>query len=171
MIRGAGLIVAYLAAIVAANLITTHYAAEGHPEVSVYTAFVLVAFDFVARDVLHEWYSGNRRVIVLGSLIAAGSLLSYLANPDSAEIAKWSAIAFACAMTADTLVYHLMRPRFDWLERSNGSNIVGAAVDSAVFCYGVSFPFIVAFGQFTAKVAGGALFSLLLVRVWRSATA
>jgi hypothetical protein len=33
------LIPLYLAAIVAANLITTHYAKIGHPEVSIYTAF------------------------------------------------------------------------------------------------------------------------------------
>lgn len=159
-----GLIVGlYLAAVVAANLLTTHYAAEGHPEVSIYTAFALIAFDLVARDLLHDWYTGRRRLVVLSSLIVAGSLLSYLANPDSAEIAKWSALAFGAAMTADTVVYHLAR-RLPWLERSNASNVAAAAVDSCVFCWGLGFPFIVAFGQFTAKTAGAVLFSLLLVR-------
>ncbi len=156
----------YLAAIVAANLITTHYAGEGHPEVSVYTAFGLVAFDLVARDLLHDWYRGSTRWAVLGSLIAAGSLLAYIANPDSEEIAKWSAIAFACAMTVDSLVYHAVR-HWPWAERSNVSNIAGAATDSAVFCAGLSFPFIVAFGQFTAKVAGGVVFVLILERALR----
>jgi len=159
-----GLMTLYLTAIVAANLIVTHYAKIGHPEASVYTAFGLVALDLVIRDVLHDWYAGRTRLLVLGVLIAAGSLLSYLANPDSALIAKWSAIAFAAAMTVDGIVYHALR-RLPWAERSNASNIAGAAVDSAVFCAGVGFPFIVAFGQFTAKVAGGVVFVLLLQRV------
>jgi uncharacterized PurR-regulated membrane protein YhhQ (DUF165 family) len=164
--RIAGVVGLYLCAIVAANLLTTHFAKQGHPEVSVYTAFGLVAFDYVARDLLHDFYEGRTRLVVLAALIFAGALLSYLANPDSAEIAKWSAIAFATAMTADSLVYHAAR-RQPWLERSNMSNLVAAAVDSAVFCYGVGFPFIVAFGQTTAKVAGGVLFSLVLVHVFR----
>lgn len=154
----------FLAAITAANLITTHYASIGHPEASAVTAFCLVALDLVARDVLHDWYSGRRRVIVLGALILAGALLSYLANPDSAEIAKWSALAFAAAMTVDSVVYHAAR-RLPWAERSNISNIAGAVTDSIVFCAGVGFPWIVAFGQTTAKIAGGVIFVLLLERL------
>lgn len=157
-------VAAYLLAIVAANLITTHYAAAGHPEASVYTAFGLVAFDLVARDLLHDWFAGRRRVLVLSALIAAGAALSYLANPDSLDIAKWSAVAFAAAMTADSLVYHAAR-RQPWIERSNLSNVVGAATDSLVFCAGVGFPFAVAFGQTTAKIAGGLVFALILERL------
>lgn len=169
MKRTVGIIALYLVAIVAANLTTTHYAGLGHPEVSIYTAFALIAFDLVARDVLHDWYQGRTRWLVLGGLIFAGASLSYLANPDSAEIAKWSAIAFAAAMTVDTLVYQAVR-RWEWLERSNLSNVAAAATDSAVFCAGLSFPFVVAFGQFTAKAAGGVLFSLLFAR-WRTQAA
>jgi len=154
----------YLSAIVAANLITTAGVRAGHPEVSVYTAFALVAFDLVARDLLHDWFTGRRRLAVLGALIAAGSALSYIANPDSAEIAKWSALAFAAAMIADGLVYHAAR-RLPWIERSNASNIAGAIVDSAVFCAALGFPFYIAFGQTTAKIAGGLVFALLLERV------
>jgi uncharacterized PurR-regulated membrane protein YhhQ (DUF165 family) len=159
-----GLIGLYLAAIVAANLITTHYARIGHPEASIYTAFALVALDLVIRDALHDWYRGRRRIAILGALVISGSILAYLANPDSAQIARWSAIAFAAAMTADGLTYQALL-RLPWAERSNASNIVGAAVDSLVFCAGVGFPFLVGFGQFTAKVAGGVLFVLLLDRV------
>jgi uncharacterized PurR-regulated membrane protein YhhQ (DUF165 family) len=162
--RAAALITIYLAAITAANLITTHYARIGHPEASIYTAFALVALDLVIRDALHDWYTGRRRIIILAGLIAAGSTLSYLANPDSAEIAKWSALAFAAAMTVDGIVYQALR-HLPWAERSNASNIAGAIVDSTVFCAGLGFPFIVAFGQLTAKIAGGVLFVLLLERV------
>ena len=66
----------------------------------------------------------------------------------------------------------------EWLERINGSNIAAAAVDSLVFVgliawmdvafgTGPGFPVAVAFGLFTAKVAGGVVWSLLLWRLWR----
>lgn len=160
----ASLVLAYLAAIVAANLLTTHFARLGHPEASVYTAFALVAFDLVARDLLHDWFAGRRRLLVLGVLILAGSLLSYVANPASSSVAKWSALAFAAAMLADGVVYALARRR-PWAERSNLSNVVGALADSVVFCAGLGFPVVVAFGQFTAKVAGGALLVIVIAAV------
>lgn len=165
----AAVVLAYLAAIVAANLLVTHFAKIGHPEVSVYTAFAAIAFDLVARDLLHDWWGGRRRLALLGSLIVVGSVLSYLANPDSAEVAKWSTLAFAAAMTVDTIVYQLAQ-RLPWLERSNLSNLASGATDSLVFCAGLGFPFIVAFGQFTAKVAGGAIFALALAHLARRRT-
>lgn len=152
----------YLVAIVAANLITTHFAERGHPEASVYTAFFLVAATFVVRDRLHDAWD-RHRVLKLGALIAAGSVLAYVANPGSARIALASCAAFAVAESVDGLVYHAAR-RHPWLVRSNASNIVGAVADSAVFV-AIAFPgflVLVAFEQMTAKIAGGLLFSMLL---------
>jgi hypothetical protein len=140
----------YLAAIVTANLLATEFAKNGHPEYTAITAFGLVAFDLVARDLLHDWFTGTRRILILTALILAGSVLSYLANPDSATIAQWSAI-----------VYNLARYR-QWLERTNASNITGATVDSVVFVAGLGFPAMVAFNQTTAKIAGGLIFALAL---------
>lgn len=157
----------YLAAIVAANLVTAHYAAEGHPEASLVTAFALVGLDVVVRDVLHDTLRGVRRWSWLGALVLAGSGLSYLANPDSAAVAQASAIAFAAMMAADTAAYHALR-RLPWVERSGISNVCGAAVDSAVFvalAFDGPFLFWIAFGQFTAKAAGGFLWAVLLERV------
>ena len=159
----------YLAAITAANLIVV----ELGPEASVYTAFGLVAFDLVARDLLHERWAGLRRWVYLGALIAAGSLISYAVNSDAEQIAKASAIAFASAFTVDALIYQVLLRR-PWLERSNGSNLIAAAVDSVVFV-AIAFPgpmlWDIAFGQFTAKVAGGALISIVALHTWRRATA
>ena len=48
----------------------------------------------------------------------------------------------------------------------NGSNIVGAAADSLIFptlAFGAFLPWVV-LGQFVAKVAGGALWALVLAR-------
>lgn len=160
-------VAAYLGAIVAANLITTHYAKLGHPEVSVYTAFGLIAFDFVARDLLHDVWQGRQRWIGLLALVTAGSVVSYLVNPDSARIALASTAAFATAFALDTLVYSLVH-RLPWLERSNISNVFAAIGDSAVFV-AIAFPgpflFAVFFGQVTAKIAGGIVFSLVFQRL------
>src|SRR5688572_9814446 len=88
-----------LLAITTANLLTTHYASIGHPEASVYTALGLVAFDLVARDRLHDLW-GSKRLLYLGLLIAAGSLISYAINRDAATatIAVASGVALAAAL-------------------------------------------------------------------------
>jgi uncharacterized PurR-regulated membrane protein YhhQ (DUF165 family) len=158
----AAIITLTLGAVVAANLIT----AEFGPEASIYNAFFLIGLTLVVRDVAHDVWQ-KHRAVKLGALIGAGALLSYLVNDDAAQIAKASCIAFAAAETADALLYHAAR-RLQWLERSNLSNLLGAAVDSIVFptiAFG-GLMWAITFGQFSAKVAGGVLFSLLLIR-WR----
>jgi uncharacterized PurR-regulated membrane protein YhhQ (DUF165 family) len=51
-----------------------------------------------------------------------------------------------------------------WLVRANGSNVIGAAVDSIVFptlAFGAFLPAIIAL-QFAAKVAGGLIWSIVM---------
>lgn len=158
--RSALIVALYLAAVVAANLIVTEYG----PEASIYCAFFLIGLTLVVRDVAHDTWE-NHRALKLAALIGAGALLSYIVNNDAAQIAKASCIAFAAAETTDALLYHAAR-RMPWLERSNVSNILGAAVDSIVFPWIAfnGFMWVITFGQFSAKVAGGVLFSLILLR-------
>lgn len=149
----------YLAAIVAANLIVTAYG----PSVSVVTAFVFVAFDLTARDHLHDRWRGRRLWPRMALLIAAGSALAFVANPASAQIGLASCLAFAAASVADAMVYASLE-RSSWLVRVNGSNVVSSLVDSIVFptiAFGAFLPAIVV-GQAVAKIAGGALWSLVL---------
>lgn len=157
----------WLAAITAANLTVAHFG----PEVSIYNAFLLIGLTLVIRDRLHDtWDRG--RVWKMGALILAGSLLAYLITPDAGRIGLASGIAFLCAESIDAVVYHATR-RLPWLERSNVSNFFGAAVDSLVFptiAFGGVMWGITA-GQFTAKVAGALLFSLLVQRVRSQAVA
>lgn len=157
--RNALIIGTYLAAIVAANLITTEFG----PEASIYNAFFLIGLTLVVRDVAHDAWE-DHRALKMAALIATGALLSYLVNTDAARIAVASCVAFAAAETADALLYHAAR-RLPWLERSNLSNLLGAAVDSIVFPWIAfnGFMWAITFGQFSAKVAGGVLFSLLLM--------
>jgi hypothetical protein len=149
----------YLAAIVAANWSVTEFG----PQAAIYNAFLLIGLDLVARDRLHDAWAGRGLWPRMAALIAAGSALSYLLG-SSGRIAVASCLAFAAAATLDAVVYQASR-RLPWLERSNLSNVAGAGADSIVFqsvAFGWAFPFI--FAQFTAKVSGALLFSLILNR-------
>ena len=153
------LVVLYLAAIVAANLIIARLG----PQATVVTAFLLIGLDITARDRLHEAWQGRRLWPKMAALIAAGSLLSWLLNRNAGPIALASFVAFAASSVADTLTYHLLRRRA-WTVKVNGSNVVSAAVDSLVFptlAFGMLLPLVV-LGQFVAKVAGGALWAMVL---------
>jgi uncharacterized PurR-regulated membrane protein YhhQ (DUF165 family) len=160
-LKTAVFVVLYLAAITAANLITAHYG----PEASIYNAFALIGLTLVVRDQLHDAWQEHRLVKML-CLITAGSVLAYAVTPAAGLIGLASGVAFLAAETVDAVVYHTVR-RWPWLERSNFSNFFGAAVDSIVFPTiafgGVMWGITV--GQFTAKVAGALLFTLLLARI------
>jgi uncharacterized PurR-regulated membrane protein YhhQ (DUF165 family) len=155
------LVLLYLAAIVAANLSSTHFG----PEASVVNAFLFIGLNLTTRDRLHDLWKTNR-VVKMAALIATGSILSYLVNQDAARIALASCAAFAAAETVDFIVYSWRRRQgVPWLERSNESNIASASVDSVIFPL-IAFPgplvWLIVFGQFTAKVAGGFVWSLAL---------
>jgi len=153
------LVAVYLAAIVTANELITH----NGPSWSIYTAFVFIGLDLTTRDRLHDAWKGHvLRNMAL--LIASGSTLSYLVNRDSGRIALASCVAFGAAATADGIVYHWRRNE-RWADRSNESNVAGAAVDSLIFpivAFGSPILWAIVFGQFTAKVAGGYVWSLVL---------
>jgi uncharacterized PurR-regulated membrane protein YhhQ (DUF165 family) len=163
------LIGAYLAAIIAANLTTSHFG----PEASIYNAFFLIGLNLTTRDKLHDLW-GRHRFRNMALLILAGSALSFVAAhlfagtvpPDIvARIALASAVAFAVAEGCDAVSYEALRNR-PWLERANSSNFVGAFLDSAIFvaiAFGWTWEII--FAQFCAKVAGGFVWSLIIGRV------
>lgn len=149
----------YLAAIIAANLTVAMWG----PNMTIVNAFLFIGLDLTARDRLHDAWHGRMLWPKMATLIAAGSVLSWMINRDAGQIALASFVAFAAAGIVDAVVYHLLRHRA-WWQRVNGSNILSAAVDSVVFptlAFGALLPWIV-FGQFTAKVAGGALWSWIL---------
>jgi uncharacterized PurR-regulated membrane protein YhhQ (DUF165 family) len=153
-------VVAWLAAITAANLISAHYG----PEASIYNAFALIGLTFVLRDYLHDAWQ-EHRVPKIAALIISGSVLAYLVSPAAGRIGLASGIAFAASESVDAVAYHAVR-RLPWLKRSNVSNFAGALVDSVVFPTVAFGGFVLAttVGQLTAKVAGALLFTLLLAR-------
>ena len=152
------LVLAYLGAIVAANLSLEHFG----PEAAIVNAALFIGLDLSTRDALHELWQG-RLLRNMALLIAAGSALSYLVNRDTGRIALASAIAFGAAAAADGVAYHWLRHR-PWYERVQQSNVCGAAVDSLLFlplAFG-GWPWLVMFSQACAKIAGGVVWSWLL---------
>lgn len=149
-------IATYAVAMTIANLSVAHFG----PWVSPINAFVLIGLDLALRDWLHV----RLKVWQMGALIAATGALTYVLNPGAGQIAVASAIAFTAAALVDWGTF--ARLRGSWMVRANGSNVAGAAVDSLVFptlAFGVLMPHIVVM-QFVAKVAGGAIWSVILNR-------
>jgi hypothetical protein len=163
-------VTAYLIAIVAANL---SVAAFG-PAVAPINAFLFIGLDLVLRDRLHELWQGRQLWPRMLGLIATGSLLSYALSSAAGPIALASFVAFAGASLADAFVYHTLLHR-PWMVRSNGSNLVGALVDSLLFpvlAFG-GFPvtIMIILAQFVAKTLGGLVWSWLLGRARQPAGA
>ncbi len=149
----------YLAAIVLANLSI----AQLGPSMSIINAFLFIGLDLTARDKLHEVWRGRGLWLKMTALIVAGSALSWLLNRNAGPIALASLVAFGAAATVDAVVYQALGKYPKWL-RVNGSNVPSAAVDSLIFpalAFGLPLLWPIVFGQFAAKVLGGAVWSLV----------
>lgn len=156
------LVVPYLAAIVAANLLVKHFG----PTYSPVIAFFAIAAVLIFRDQFADMVGQRRTAQLLQfGLIAAGALLTYLFNQDAAQIAKASVIAFAASETTEQAIYFLLRHR-PWMDRAPLSAVFGAAVDSVLFItIAFGFNWQIAFAQFTAKVAGAWLWARVIQAV------
>lgn len=155
------LVTLYLGAIVAANLAATHYG----PSATIALAFLFVGLDLTCRDRLHDQWRGKNLTARMGALIATGGVISYALNQGAGRIAIASCVAFTAAAIVDAITYTALR-NYRPLQRSNGSNLPAALVDSILFptiAFGVFAPAIIV-GQFAAKVLGGLVWSLILFR-------
>jgi hypothetical protein len=147
------LVAVYIAAMVTANMLVWWLG----PWFSPINSFLLIGLDLTLRDVMHDRFTRWQ----LAGVICAGALLTFGLNPSAVHIAIASATAFGLAAVADWTAYTFLRDR-PWLTRANGSNVIGAAVDSVVFptlAFGILLPHIIAL-QFAAKLAGGFIWSL-----------
>jgi len=155
------LIFLYLIAIIVANLLVVKFG----PKVIVIGAFFLIGFDLTARDGLHELWGGKWMWLKMFALILSGSILSFILNKNSLHIAIASLVAFLAAGIADALIYHFLR-RKKWMIKVNGSNMASAMLDSMIFptlAFGALMPLVI-LGQFSAKLIGGLMWSLVLKR-------
>lgn len=155
------IVLAYLAANILANLSVTYFGPASTP----INAFLLIAFDLVARDKLHENWKHKHLWPKMLLLVGTGALLSWFLNRGAGQIATASFIAFLLTGMTDTIVYQMLKNHTRFL-KVNGSNVVSAAVDSIAFptiAFGSFIPWII-LGQFSAKVLGGYIWSLILYR-------
>lgn len=169
-------ILAYLGAIVLANLSVTYLGPTSTP----FNALLLVAFDLASRDALHESWSRHGRFGLwwrMLLLIGAGGVLSYLLNANAARIAIASVTAFVAAGLADAIVYAWLKAKGKGrVVRANGSNVVSATVDSFVFigcAFGWPILWQFAIFQTLAKVFGGTIWTAIFVKtgLWKETTA
>lgn len=158
----------YAAAMTVANLLIAHFG----PWVSPLNAFFLIGLDLALRDVLHVRLSGRQML----ALILASGALTYALNPSVPHIVIASAVAFTLAALVDWQAFK--RLQGTWLQRSLGSNVAGAVVDTAVFSLlafvllspapkPLAVVAVIAGWQFLAKVAGGSLWAWVLSRAVR----
>lgn len=149
----------YIGSIISANLLIAKFG----PSLAIIIAFIFIGLDLTSRDQLHEIWRYKNLTLKMGSLIFLGSLISYLINRDSKEIAIASFAAFAIAAIIDSLIYHLLRDKSRFI-KINGSNIFSAAADSIIFpliAFGAFLP-IITIGQFAAKTIGGLIWLIIL---------
>lgn len=154
----------YILTLVVANMAVAYFGPASTPVV----AFVLIGLDLTLRDRLHDQWQGRQLWPRMLALITIAGLLSYVLNPTSGPIAIASVVAFGLAALADAAVYQLLAGR-SWSVRANGSNVVGAAVDSLVFpfiAFGAALPSIV-LAQWVAKVVGGMIWAIVIARLGR----
>jgi len=162
-------VVFYLLTIVAANLIVSSYGMvnvfAGISVVHV-TAFLLIAPDFTLRDYIHDKWKDNWKKN-MSILIITGSIITYLLNTDSLNIAVASTVAFFSAAVIDSIVYKYME-KHKWFYRVNTSNFLSTVTDSIIFlsiAFGFSIvPIII---QILAKYSGAFIWSLILNKEYK----
>lgn len=157
------LVVLYLGAIVTANLVVAHYGQAALP----FTAFLLIPFDLVTRDILHErWQKGPGLWVKMTVLIGSGSVIAWALNADAARVALASFIAFQAANWTNAVAFHKLHGKVSRYARMNGSNLLAAAMDSIVFPVVAFWPVVswqLAVAQWASKFVGGLIFSGIFV--------
>lgn len=143
-------LVAFLAAIVAANWLTAH-TGDAHHTIPVGFGLRATAGTYAAglmfalRDLIHT--TAGRRA-VFGAIIAGAILSGTAAGP---ALATASGVAFLLSEFADWLVYAPLIERGRWRAALVLSNTVGAVIDSAVFLHLAGIPLSQMPGQMLAK--------------------
>lgn len=143
---------AFVAVIVAANLLTAHLGLVTWLGLVATAGTWLAGFGFVARDALHE--AGGLRWVLVA--IALGVLVSVAFSP---RLALASGVAFALSELADLAVYTPLR-RKGRTRAGLASNVVGSVVDTFIFLWLAGFPLDGTATQVLIKVGTTTVFVL-----------
>lgn len=151
---------ALLATVVGANLAIAHIGlVPVGPGLVAPAGVYLAGLAFTLRDGLHE---AGGRGWVLGAVLAGAALSALLAGP---QLAAASGLAFLASELADYAVYAPLRRR-GWLGAVVASNLVGLAVDSALFLWLAGLGMALLPGQLLGKLWMTGL-AVLLIGAWR----
>ena len=124
------LIALYLAAIVAANVLTAALQPLDIGPFIVPAGTFLIGATFIFRDLVQKRYGRATAYKIIGvALIMSGTTSYILGDPLTITLA--SAIAFVLSETTDTEIYTRLKLPLSW--RVFYSGIVGGALDSAAF--------------------------------------
>lgn len=157
-------IVAYIAAVVLANVVTDRLGLVSVGFGLLVTAGTYAAgFALLARDFVHRY--GNRWW-ALGAIACGGVISWFLSSP---ALAVASTLAFVTAELVDLGVYEPIRRRDGFIRAALISNVVSAPVDTFVFLSLAGFPVTVetVTGQFIGKVLWATAVPLCLFWVCR----
>lgn len=142
----AAAIAAYVATVVAANVLTDRYGmAPVWPGITATAGTYAAGLALLARDTVQD--TAGRRAVL--AAIAAGAVASaWLATP---QLAIASGAAFAASEAADMAVYTPLRRR-GWGRAALASGIAGGVVDTVLFLWLAGFPIVAALaGQLIGK--------------------
>lgn len=156
------LIGAYLLAIVVANLSVAHFGQIA----LVFTGLVLIPFDFVTRDLLHDRWKFRDLYKRIGLLILSGAIITTILNADAINVAFASVVAFSAGTLCNTFLYSKMY-HLDRVLRMTRSNAVTSVIDSTVFPL-LAFGFIdirITIAQILFKTAGAYAWALVVRRL------
>lgn len=142
----------YLLVFVLANFVVLLFGQNG----LLITALLLIPFDFVIRCLFHEQWKGKELILKLGALVIVSSLLTYVVNSDSKNIALGSAFGFIAAQIIAGIFYQLTINKKPFI-KVNGSDALGIFVDSIIFqlvAFG-SIDYYITVTQISLKLIGG----------------
>jgi hypothetical protein len=164
------LALSYVCAGAAANLIVARFGPRALP----LTAFLIIPFDLVARDVLHDRWRGNLLYLRMAGLVALGALLSAIIDLSAWRIALASFCAFTAAGIVATVVYEACHRRgWSIAARVAWASVWAALADSLLFMW-IAFGAVdgrIMMEQWSAKVCGAMLWGFLYARLTAQAMA
>ena len=142
----------YLLAFVFSNFIVLWFGNIG----LIFTALFLIPFDFVIRCFFHESWKGFELIWKLGLLVLTASVITYILNRDTLNIAYASCFGYISAQLVAGIFYQIFINK-SYFIKVNGSDAVGILIDSIIFQL-VAFSFIsveITISQFLLKLTGG----------------
>lgn len=154
---------AYVLSVVAANYATARYGLiSALPGILVTAGTYAAGTSLIARDIVQD--TAGRAAVIAGIVVGAG-ISSVTASP---ILAVASGAAFLTSELADMAVYTPLR-RHGWARAVLASNVVGAAIDTAVFLAIAPFPLSwpVFAGQMVVKAVWVSVAVVGPVALWR----